>query len=69
LLLELLQLFHLTNGRFDIMDIAFATGFWLLALYCTKANAGKEPLFQSLNTRTVFCMMSYSIVYLAHVTY
>lgn len=69
LLLELFQLFHFTNGRFDIMDIAFATGFWLLAMYWTRANAGKEPLFQSLNTRTVCCMMSYSIVYLAHVTY
>ncbi len=69
LIMELFQLFHFTNGRFDLMDIAFATFFWLLALWARRANPGKEPLFQSLNTRTLWCMTSYSIVYLAHVTY
>ena len=68
-ILELFQWLHFTNGRFDIIDIAFAAGFWLLALLCTWKNPSKEPLFQSLNSKTVWCVLSYSIVYLAHVTY
>jgi len=68
LLLEVFQLLHITNGRFDWMDIAFSVGFWLLALFLTSANPGKEPLFQSFNTKTVCCIASYCIVYLAHVT-
>lgn len=68
-LLEIFQLLHFTNGRFDLMDIVFSTGFWLLALFCTRTNIGKEPLFQSVNTTTICCIISYSIVYLAHVNY
>lgn len=69
LIIEVFQLLHFTNGRFDLMDITFAAGFWLLALFWTRTNSGKEPLFQSFNTKTICCMISYSIVYLAHVTY
>lgn len=68
-LMELCQLLHLTNGRFDIMDILFSTGFWLLGLLVTNNNTDKEPLFQSLNVKTVCCVTSYLIVYLAHVNY
>lgn len=67
--MEIFQLLHLTNGRFDITDILFSTGFWLLALFCTRTNVGKEPLFQSVNIKTVCCVTSYFIVYLAHVNY
>lgn len=69
LILELFQLFHITNGRFDIMDLAFAFGFWLLALLWTRHNSVKEPLFESLDLKNISCIASYSIVYLAHVTY
>lgn len=68
-IMEIFQLLHFANGRFDMMDIIFATGFWLLALFCTNDNAGKEPLFQPVNIRTLCCFASYFIVYLAHVTY
>ncbi len=68
-IIELFQLFHLTNGRFDLMDITFACGFWLLARFCTRSFSEKEPLFQSFNIKTFTCMFSYSIVYLSHVTY
>jgi len=67
IVMELLQLLHFLNGRFDLMDIDVSTGFWLLAIFCTRGNAEKEPLFQTINTETVCCMASYSIVYLAHV--
>ena len=69
LLMEIFQLLHFANGRFDLMDITVSTGFWLLALFCTRTNAEKEPLFQTVNTKTICCMLSYSIVFLAHVTY
>ncbi|HMF71989.1 MAG TPA: hypothetical protein VK616_10965 [Flavitalea sp.] len=69
IIMEVLQLLHFTNGRFDLMDINFAAGFWLLALFCTGTNSFKEPFFQSFNTKTICCMMSYSIVYLAHVNH
>jgi site-specific recombinase len=69
LVMELFQLLHFTNGRFDVMDINFSAGFWLLALFYTRAECRKELLFQSFDIRTVSCMISYSIVYLAHVTY
>lgn len=68
-IMEIFQLLHITNGRFDIMDIAFSFGFWLLALFYTKTNPGKEPIFRSINGKTLYCMASYMIVYLAHVSY
>jgi len=69
ILMELFQLVHLFNGRFDLMDINVSIGFWLLAIFCTRGNANKEPLFQTINTETIYCTVSYSIVYLAHVNY
>jgi hypothetical protein len=68
-LMEIFQLLHLANGRFDVMDINVSIGFWLLAIFCTRTNADKEPLFHTLNKKTICCMGSYLIVYLAHVTY
>jgi len=69
LIMEIFQLLHFTNGRFDLMDIIFSTAFWLLALFYTRTNIGKEPLFQSVNITTACCISSYLIVYLAHVNY
>jgi len=67
LMMEICQLLHLTNGRFDMMDISFATGFWLVAFLWTRNNNNTKPLFQSFDIKTIWCMMSYFIVYLAHV--
>lgn len=68
-IMEVLQLLHFINGRFDVMDITISFGFWLLALFCTRTNSGKEALFYSFNSNTVYCMISYSLVYFAHVIY
>jgi hypothetical protein len=68
-IMELCQLWRLTNGRYDWMDIGFATGFWALALVCTRTNVYKEPLFRPITPKAICCMGSYSIVYLAHVIY
>lgn len=69
LFMEIFQLLHFTNGRFDWMDIVVSTGFWLLGLLCTRTNMVKEPLFRSVNIATICCIVSYSIVYLAHVNH
>lgn len=69
ILMEVSQLIGFTNGRFDLMDILFSAGFWLLALYYTKSVSAREPVFRSFDARTIFCVGSYSIVYLAHVAY
>lgn len=65
--LEILQLFHITNGRFDFMDIAASLAFWLLGRYVYKGVDIKENIFYGLNTKTVVCIATYGIVYLAHV--
>ena len=67
--MEMFQLFGLSNGRFDVMDICFSAVFWLLALYITRNNPDKEPIFQPFNARAVFCVSNYAIVYMAHVVY
>ncbi|WP_205509831.1 hypothetical protein [Longitalea arenae] len=68
-IMEVFQFLHFTNGRFDIIDLVFSFVFWLLALFSTQTNIGKEPVFRSLNSKTVYCMGSYIIVFLAHVSY
>jgi len=65
--LEILQLFHVTNGRFDFMDIGVSFIFWLLALYSVQDGFEKQPVFAKLNSNVVLCLASYGIVYLAHV--
>lgn len=69
ILMEIFQLLKVTNGRFDITDIIFAYLFWMLALILTKNRLNKEPFLKSFNIEVVFCALSYSIVYLAHVSY
>jgi hypothetical protein len=69
LIMEVFQLLHITNGRFDWIDVLFSVGFWLLALLRTSTNLGKEPLLGSFNAKTCWCIASYSIVYLAHVSW
>jgi hypothetical protein len=68
-IMEFSQLFHIANGRFDVMDITFSTGFWLLGLVLSNSDAFKEPILQPVNSKSVFCFLSYAIVYLAHVSY
>lgn len=67
-IMELFQLFHIANGRFDWMDILFSLFFWLLAFYQTKAMV-KQKFFKRLDAKSIWCICCYSIVYLAHVFY
>jgi hypothetical protein len=65
--LELLQLLHITNGRFDIMDIGVSLLFWLLGTYLVNARHQKQNILTQLNFKTTVCLTSYCIVYFAHV--
>ena len=69
LILEFFQLLHLTNGRFDLMDILFSVAFWITGFLLTDHHQHKENILQTRSARSVFCVMSYSLVYLAHVNY
>jgi len=66
--MELSQLFGITNGRFDWMDIVFSGMFWVLALIRIR-NEPKMRLLWPFNFESAICATTYSIVYLAHVCY
>lgn len=65
--LEILQLLHVTNGRFDVMDMVVFVLFWSFARYGFTAHMEKRNILATLNAKTVVCLISYGIVYLAHV--
>ncbi|RYY32780.1 MAG: hypothetical protein EOP46_18140 [Sphingobacteriaceae bacterium] len=69
LALEFLQLIHVTNGRFDYMDIVIFTLFWLLGRYGLAGNTERQPILATPKPATWVCLLSYGIVYLAHVMY
>lgn len=65
--LEILQLFHITNGRFDFMDIGLSAIFWILGAYVLRDDTEKQNIFTRLDGNRLLCVASYAIVYLAHV--
>ena len=65
--LEMLQLIHLTNGRFDLMDIYLFTVFWFLGRSVLTQPDEKQNILGKFNTKMMVCVASYGIVYLAHV--
>ena len=65
--LEVFQLLHVTNGRFDFADIWVSGLFWLVANFFFNYNGEKQNLLQPINLKRVACFASYGIVYLSHV--
>jgi hypothetical protein len=65
--LELFQLLHLTNGRFDFWDIGVSVLFWAVANYFIKSPATEQNIFYPFALNSAVCILSYLIVYLAHV--
>ncbi len=65
--LELFQLLHLTNGRFDFWDIGFSVLFWAIGNYLVSFKSTQQNLLNPFTTRSFICILSYLIVYLAHV--
>jgi len=66
--LEVFQLLHVTNGRFDFTDIWISFIFWLIAHYGFDDQCEKRDIFTPLNSKAMVCLVSYSIVYLSHVS-
>lgn len=65
--LEFFQLFHLTNGRFDLWDIGISVFFWATANYLVVGKGNRQNILNPFNTNSLMCLLSYLIVYLAHV--
>lgn len=65
--LELCQLLHITNGRFDFIDIGFSFLFWSVAYIFTDTNGKEEYIHTRTTLGGISCVFCYSIVYLAHV--
>ncbi len=65
--LELFQLLHLTNGRFDFWDIGVSILFWGIGTYIMKDKGTKQNILDPFNDRSFICFGTYVIVYLAHV--
>lgn len=65
---ELLQLGQITNGRFDLMDIALSLLFWSIAVLGFRTNVENSNFFRTLDRKSILCVLTYSIVYLSHVS-
>ncbi len=65
--LELFQLLHFTNGRFDWWDIGVSVLFWAIANYLIAHKSTRRNILNPFTVESVVCLLSYLIVYLAHV--
>lgn len=65
--LEFLQLFHLTNGRFDVLDIAAYVFFWSLSCYFFESPAMQQKKLSPFTLPGFICLACILSVYLAHV--
>ena len=64
--LELFQLLHLTNGRFDFWDIGVSVLFWGMGNFLMKHHSTRQNIFHPFTINSFICILSYLIVYLAH---
>jgi len=65
--LELLQLVHITNGRFDWLDIASSVIFWAIGMLVLPNRRPLQNAFEPFTAQSLLCLLSYVIVYFAHV--
>jgi hypothetical protein len=66
--LELCQLIHLTNGRFDLWDIVFYLMFWLLAFFSFDSQKTQQNILSPFTLHGFICVACFLSVYLAHVS-
>jgi hypothetical protein len=64
--LELCQFFGVTPGRFDLWDIGLSLVFWWLGLNLDRKEL-RLNFLSEVNRKSLCCLSSYGIVYLAHV--
>ncbi|MBD2703133.1 hypothetical protein IC229_20970 [Spirosoma sp. BT702] len=65
--LEIAQLLHITNGRFDLVDILISLICWFIAVFAADDKLDKQNILTSLDGKRMVCLFSYGIVYLSHV--
>ncbi|RYZ25341.1 MAG: hypothetical protein EOO10_18530 [Chitinophagaceae bacterium] len=65
--LELFQLLHLTNGRFDFWDIGLSLLFWAIAARYFNNELKPQHIIKPFSENSLVCLVSYLVVYLAHV--
>ena len=65
--LELLQSVHITNGRFDWLDIASSVIFWAIGMLVLPNRRPLQNAFEPFTAQSLLCLLSYVIVYFAHV--
>lgn len=65
--LELFQLLHLANGRFDPWDIGCYLLFWLLAYLSFKPGRPQQDILSPFTLNSFICIACFLSVYLAHV--
>ena len=66
--LEFCQLIHLTNGSFDIWDIALYTIFWLISYYSFRSYGSQQNILSPFTLYGFICLACFLSVYLAHVS-
>ncbi len=66
--LEFCQLFQITNGRFDLLDIAFFLMFWFLAYYSFQSTSSQQKILTPFTLHGFICLACFFSVYLAHVS-
>lgn len=66
-MLEFLQLLHITNGQFDGMDISISILFWIAACKSFKSQHQEENILNNTSSTSLLCLSIYCIVYLSHV--
>ena len=66
--LEFCQLIHLTNGSFDVWDIAFYMIFWLISYYSTRRYGFDQNILSPFTLHGFICLACFLSVYLAHVS-
>ena len=65
--LEIFQLFHFTNGRFDFWDIGFSILFWVAANYLIEHKSSRQNILKPFTINSFTCLLTYLIIFLAYV--
>ena len=65
--LEIIQLFRLSHGQFDWMDIMVSVIGWAAARLMIRQYPPEHNILRSLNKGSIACLANYAVVYLSYV--
>lgn len=66
--LELAQLAHIVNGRFDLWDLAFYIMFWCLGYFSQPRRHDEQDILSPFSLNSFMFLACFLAVYLAHVS-